>query len=334
MLKAGAVLHIGPERVAWCEVPIEEPSPGEVLVQAEYSAISAGTESLIFRGDMARDIELDTAISELRGRFSYPIRYGYALAGRVVRVGSDADEAWIGRRVVTFHPHQDRACVRLESCWSVPAEVSSQAACFLPNTESAVNLVMDAHPRLGERFLVLGQGVVGLLTTAMLAQFPLAELVAVDRLAGRREWAARFGATVAETLADWRADGDPAGAGFDGVIELSGNMAALDQAIAVTGFGGRIVIGSWYGIRKTAIDLGGVFHRRRLSLLSSQVSTLAADLTARWNKPRRLALAWDWVRRIQPERLITHVLPPERCQEAFELAGDPASGALQVIFSY
>lgn len=311
-----------------------DPQPGEALIRAESSAISGGTESLVFRGDFPGDLPLDASIPQLGSNFRYPVRYGYTLAGTVLRVGSDADAAWLGRRVLAFHPHQDLACVSLEHCWTVPDGVSMRAACFLPNTESAVNFVMDARPCVGERFLVIGQGVVGLLTTAILASFPLAELAATDRLTTRLEWAGRLGANPLSTLDRVKADGIQAGAGFDAVIELSGNMAALDDAIAVTGFGGRIVIGSWYGNQTAALDLGGVFHRRRLTLLSSQVSTLAADLTARWNKQRRLALAWEWIRRIAPERLITHVFPPERCQQAFELAANPAAGAMQVVFHY
>lgn len=333
-MKACAILHLGPEAVGWREVEIARPGVGELLVQAEFSAISAGTESLVFRSEISRDLEVDTTIPQLQGRFAYPFSYGYALVGRVVQVGANGDRAWLGRRVMVFHPHQDWACVRAADCWPVPDEVSSQAACFLPNTESAVSLVMDARPGLGERFLVLGQGILGLLTTAILNHFPLSELVASDPVAVRRQWAARFGATVPDSLADYIADGHPAGAGFDGVIELSGNMKALDEAIAVAGYGARIVIGSWYGLRSAAIDLGGAFHRRRLRLESSQVSSLAAELTDRWNKRRRLALAWDWVRRIQPDCLITHTFAPMRCQEAFELAADADSGALQVMFRY
>lgn len=333
-MKGHAIHHIAPGRVVWREVTIEEPRAGEAWVKADFSAISAGTESLVFRGEFPAGLPLDAAIPTLDRQFGYPLRYGYALAGRVVRTGSEADQAWLGRRIFMFHPHQDYACVSLENCLAVPDEVSTRAACFLANTESAVNFVMDGRPGLGERFLVLGLGVLGLLTTAILARFPLAELIATDRQSSRREWAGRFGATALESLVQFDADGDSAGTGFDAVIELSGDMAALDEAIRVTGFGGRIVIGSWYGSRNSPVDLGGVFHRRRLKLVSSQVSTLAADLTARWNKQRRLELAWDWVRRIAPECLITHVFPPERCQEAFELAAAPGAGALQILFHY
>lgn len=340
-MKATVIKHVGPERVELREVAVVEPGPGEVLVQAEYSAISSGTETMIFRGEASRELELDETITSLCGSFDYPFAYGYCLVGRIVKVGAVAEEQWLGRRIFAFHPHQDYLRLPVDQCYPVPDAVSARAAGFLPNVETACNFVMDTMPVVGERLLVIGQGVVGLLTTAILGTFPLAALVAADRFPGRREWARRFGAT--EVVASVASRGASAGcssaaggsaAEFDAVIEVSGNPNALDEAIAVTGFAGRIIVGSWYGRKKAAVNLGGAFHRRRIRLISSQVSTVAPELSGRWSKARRLALAWDWVRRIAPESLITHVFTPACCQEAFEQASAPEGGALQVVFQY
>ena len=54
--------------------------------------------------------------------------------------------------------------------------------------ETAVNLVQDGAPALGERVLVLGQGIVGLFTASLLSEFPLDTLVTVDRYDLRCEW--------------------------------------------------------------------------------------------------------------------------------------------------
>jgi threonine dehydrogenase-like Zn-dependent dehydrogenase len=313
------------------------------LVQTELTAISPGTESMIFRGHFPQGIALDATIASLSGSsWSYPLRYGYALVGRIVRVGSAVNETLLGQRVFVFHPHQDHACVEAGQCIPIPDGIDSQAAAMLPNVESAANFVMDAAPLLGERFLVTGQGVVGLLTTAMLATFPLSDLSAVDPVAMRRVWAETLGAdrvagSVAELGADDHAASDgsaTAGLAFDGVIELSGNVEALGEAIRATCFDGRIIAGSWYGRPGSPLDLGGVFHRNRIRLISSQVSTIAPQLAGRWTKSRRLALAWDWVRRLDPARLVTHLLPAAQCQDAFELASAPESGALQILFHY
>lgn len=320
--------------MVWREIDVGNPGADEVLVQSKFSAISAGTESLVFTGSFPKDCQLDALIPTLRRPFSYPARYGYALVGQIVRVGANVHRDWLERRVFLFHPHQDLVCARLDACLPLPDGVSDRAACFIPNVESAVNFVMDARPIIGERVLVVGLGVLGLMTTAILRQFPVAELAAVDRLPSRCTRGRQLGATVYSSLNDLIGEADSASAAFDAAIELSGNMHVLDSVIDAMGFGGRIVIGSWYGDKREAVCLGGAFHRRRISIVSSQVSTLAADLTARWDKSRRLAIAVDWVRRMDPERWITHTFPPTRCQEAFELAAEPGDAALQIMFDY
>jgi threonine dehydrogenase-like Zn-dependent dehydrogenase len=68
--------------------------------------------------------------------------------------------------------------------------------------------------------------------------------------------------------------------GADLTFELSGNPLALNNAIALTRFSGRIVIGSWYGEKQMDINLGGTFHRSRIKLISSQVSSISPELRA------------------------------------------------------
>lgn len=333
-MKAHAIEHVRAGQTVWSEIDLNGPGPEEVLVRAQFSAISAGTESLLFTGRFPPDTQLDASIPELRRVFDYPVRYGYSLVGEIIRVGHASNEHWLGRRVFLFHPHQDLACVRLDACWPVPEGVSIRAGCFLPNTESAVNFVMDLRPVLGERLLVVGLGVVGLLTTAILMHFPLGDLVVVDRLSSRRAWGRRLGAKDLCSPRGLAADNDPAGNGIDAALELTGDMSTLNEVFDVMGFGGRIVVGSWYGEQHKPISLGGAFHRRRLSLVSSQVSTVAADLSSRWSKSRRMALARNWLARIDPEPWISHMFPPSRCQQAFELAAQPTESVLQILFDY
>src|SRR5215216_3093094 len=76
--------------------------PQDVLVEAVGSAISHGTEMLVFRGQVPPELELD--LPTLRGAFAFPIKYGYACVGRVVDVGAEADLA-VGDLVFVHHPH-------------------------------------------------------------------------------------------------------------------------------------------------------------------------------------------------------------------------------------
>jgi threonine dehydrogenase-like Zn-dependent dehydrogenase len=129
----------------------------------------------------------------------------------------------------------------------------------------------------------------------------------------------------------FRLAADSGGAMADLVLELSGDPSALNAAIDLTGFGGRIVLGSWYGTRPAAVNFGGRFHRSRIRLISSQVSTLPADATARWNTGRLLGTAWEMIRGIRPSRFITHEMPVERAADAYELLDRRPSEAIQLL---
>jgi threonine dehydrogenase-like Zn-dependent dehydrogenase len=163
----------------------------------------------------------------------------------------------------------------------------------------------------------------------LLAQFPLAELIAVDSYALRRTWSSRLGAASAL---------DPAEAGSitgaDLAYELSGNPTALNLAISSTGFDGRVVIGSWYGNKPAALDLGGAFHRSHMRLISSQVSHLHPRWRGRWTKDRRLDTAWQMLRQHDPARLITHRFSLEDAAAAYHLLDENPASAVQHVLHY
>jgi 2-desacetyl-2-hydroxyethyl bacteriochlorophyllide A dehydrogenase len=308
-----------------------------LLVESVCSAISPGTEMLVYRGQFPRELAVDETISALSGQFHYPFCYGYACVGRVIGIGAAIEPAWKDRLVFSFQPHTSHFVTTPDQLFPLPEKISPENACLLPNMETAVNLVQDAAPLLGERAVVFGQGIVGLLTTALLARFPLASLLTFDRYPLRRQASLSLGVTAAL---------DPDAAGFreqarellltgaDLCIELSGSPAALDEAIALTGYGGRVVIGSWYGEKQAALNLGGAFHRSRIRLVSSQVSTIAPELRGRWDKARRFEVAWDALRAIQLEKWITHRFPLEQAVEAYRLLDENPQETIQIIFQH
>ncbi|MCL4262626.1 MAG: zinc-binding dehydrogenase [Anaerolineae bacterium] len=322
--------------------PMPELAADEVLVQTAVSAISAGTEMLLYRGQWPPDLPVDETIAALQGAFAYPLTYGYACVGQVVDVGRDVAVGWHGRPVFAFQPHQSYFTIRPETLLPLPDGMSPETAVFLPNMETAVSFVMDGRPVIGEQVAVLGQGVVGLLTTMLLVQFPLAALVTADGYPLRREWSRQVGATAVfdptapDVLAVMRAalQGDRPYPGADLVFELSGNPAALDIAIGLAGFNGRVLIGSWYGQKRANVDLGGAFHRGQMRLISSQVSNLHPRWHGRFSKTRRLQTVWQMLARHNPAQLITHHFPLAEADKAYELLDQEGGTAVQVIFTY
>ena len=126
---------------------------------------------LVYRGQLPRDTgdQNDSVSADLH----YPVCYGYASVGRVLAIGRDVDRGWQDRLVFAFQPHRSHYVASPESLLPVPDPLLPQDGVFLPNMETAVNLVQDGAPILGECVLVLGQGMVGLLTASLLKEFPL-----------------------------------------------------------------------------------------------------------------------------------------------------------------
>ncbi len=341
-MKREAIVFKAPFNIQIAAEQLPGLEAAEVRVETKFSAISHGTEMLVYRGLVPEDMAVDETISALRRPLRYPLKYGYAAVGEVTAVGPAVDQDLIGQKVFCLHPHESCFTVGVDELFPVPADIQPLDALFLANMETAANFLMDGRPVIGEKVVVLGQGVVGLLTTALLARFPLGALVALDRFERRREASRNAGAHQAldpahpDALArvNQLLEPDASGGSADLVYELSGNPAALNAAIAVTGFDGRIVIGSWYGDQQTALELGGRFHRQRIRLISSQVSTVTPALSARWSKQRRFALAWDMIRRIRPSRFITHKIPFRLAREAFELIDKDPAATIQVILEY
>jgi 2-desacetyl-2-hydroxyethyl bacteriochlorophyllide A dehydrogenase len=331
MPNAKALFFTAPRKAEIREIPLPSLKEDEVLVETVCSAISAGTEMLVYRGEFPqlKDVH-DTVSSELK----YPLAYGYACVGRVREIGKEVNSEWLNRMVFAFHPHASQFIVNPDYIIPIPHSLSPENACFLPNMETAVNLVQDGAPILGERVLVLGQGVVGLLTASLLGEFPLESLVTVDRFELRRK-ALQIEGQMSNVKCLAPADLQPSTFdSFDLVFELSGSPSALNEAIELTAFSGRIVIGSWYGQKRAEIDLGSTFHRSRIKLLSSQVSTISPELSGRWDKSRRFDVAWKAVERIKPGKWITHRFPIEEAGKAYQLLDENPQETIQVIFDF
>jgi len=322
-------------------------APGQLLVKNHCSAISAGTELLVYRGQLPEAISLDATLEALQNQETYPLQYGYASVGRVENIGAEVDAGWQDKWVFAFQPHASHFVTSPDQVIVLPDDITPEAAVFLANMETAVNLVLDGKPALGERVLVLGQGIVGLLLSSLLAQFPLANLIALETLVERRSTALRLGVqhvydpTSEQQVTTLKNDlqlpvqlQSTADSGADLIYEVSGVPDALNLAIDCCAYSGRIVIGSWYGNKSAAIQLGGVAHRNRIQLISSQVSTIAPDLTGRWHKTRRFQTAWDMIRRVQPQQLITHRVSLEQADSMYQLLDKSPEKVLQAIITY
>lgn len=332
----------GPRQVDLRSESLAAPAFGQVLVQTVISAISPGTELLIYRGQVPQEMARDDTIAALAGDFSFPLKYGYAVVGKVVSLGPGVSPDWLGRLAFAFHPHESHFLATPDELQMLPLYLTPEDAVFFPNMETAVTFLLDGQPLMGEQVAVFGQGIVGLLLTALLARWPLSSLVTLDLHPKRRLLSESLGAHLSLDPStpdlEKRLLGLLQGAGpypgADLTYEISGNPEALNQAIAVTGFNGRVVIGSWYGRKRSDLNLGGRFHRSRVRLISSQVSTIPPELSGRWSKSRRYHITWQMLEEVKPARFITQRFPAAQAAQAYELLDQAPGEAIQVILEF
>jgi threonine dehydrogenase-like Zn-dependent dehydrogenase len=251
------------------------PKPGEARVRALFSGISRGTERLVFNGGIGREEWERMRCPLQEGAFPFPVKYGYCATGVV----EEGPAELLGREVFCLHPHQDYFNAPVEALSLIPAGIPARRATLTANMQTALNALWDGGAGPGDRIVVVGAGVVGLLVSALAARFPGAEVTAVDPDQSRQPLVEALGACFA------RPDTAPADA--DVVFHTSATAGGLDTAIKCAGFEGTLVEMSWYGDKPVSVHLGGAFHSLRLRLVSSQVGSVAASRRARWDHRRR-----------------------------------------------
>jgi Zn-dependent alcohol dehydrogenase len=262
-----------------CEIRTEtlpEPSADQHLIRTRATGISRGTERLVLMGRVPESQYATMRCPLQQGDFPFPVKYGYSAVGTVEATG---------QRVFVLHPHQDRFIAPAAMCIPVPDTVPDHRAILAANMETAVNVLWDAQPLVGERALVIGAGVVGLLAAHLLARVPGIAVTVCDIDPRRR--------TVAEALGARFCAPEDAPHDNDLVIHASADPAGLKRALELCAFEARIIEASWFGTREASLPLGEAFHSKRLRIVSTQVGAVAPALRGRRTHAQRMALALD-----------------------------------------
>lgn len=260
------------------------PGPGEVLVRACYSAVSRGTESLVFTGRVPPSEYERMRCPHQVGQFPGPLKYGYSSVGRV----EGGSSRLLGQMVFCLYPHQSVYVVPESAVIALPSDVPAERAVLAANLETAVNAVWDAGPRLGDRVTVVGGGVLGCLCAYALSRQLAVEVELVDVQARRAEIARALGVRFALPEA--------ATPDRDLVLHASGSEAGLRGALQLAARDATVLELSWFGDAEVRLPLGGAFHRQRLQLRSSQVGTLSPRARSRFDFRSRLLLALELCR--------------------------------------
>jgi len=278
-MKARALWVTGPRQAVLREEALAPPAGDEALVRMLFSGLSRGTERLVFEGRVPASEHRRMRAPLQVGDFPFPVKYGYCAVGRI----EAGPAARLGETVFCLHPHQDLFLAPATMCVPLPRGLPPPRAVLAANMETAMNILWDARPLLGERALVVGAGVVGLLVARLLARIPGLAVTVHDTDARKSAMAEAAGARFlpAEALAPEH----------ELVIHASGHPEGLRTALAACAFEGRILEASWFGTQEVTLPLGEAFHAGRISLHSTQVGAVSPAMRGRRSHAERLALA-------------------------------------------
>jgi hypothetical protein len=303
--------------------PLGAPGPDDLVIETVRSAISRGTEALVFQGHVPESQYAAMRCPFQAGDFPAPVKYGYASVGVVQNTK---------RRVFCLYPHQDRYIAPAESLIDIPDDVPDDRAVLAANMETAVNAMWDAAPLIGDRIAVVGGGVVGCLVAALCGRVYGAQVQLVDVNPNRAAVAAALGVGFASPDEAVGALGGPMGGMADIVFHASGAGAGLTTALGLAGFEAPIIEMSWYGDRAVTAPLGEAFHVKRLSIRSSQVGAVATSRRARRTRRDRLMFAMSLLRDPVFDCLITGRSSFEDLPETMgRLARDPGDALCHIL---
>ena len=320
-----------PERAFWLRAPgygeirpveLPEPGPGDVVVRTVRSAISRGTETLVFRGAVPPAERTRMRAPFQEGDFPGPVKYGYLNVGAV----EEGPAELRGRTVFCLYPHQTAYVVPAGAVAVVPEGVPVSRAVLAGTVETAVNALWDAGPLVGDRVAVVGAGMVGCCVARLLQQFPGVRVTLVDVDCGRAAVAAALGVDFA--LPE-EADG-----GLDLVVHTSATSAGLQRSLELLAAEGTVIDLSWYGDTEVRLTLGGAFHAGRLGIRSSQVGTVSPARASRRTTADRLALALDLLRDPAFDALLTGESPFDELPDVMARLAEGSLPALCHTIAY
>lgn len=255
---------------------IAAPQPGEMRIRTLYSAISRGTETLVYSGNVPKSEYMRMRAPFQEGEFSCPVKYGYINVGIV----EDGPPQLTGRRVFTLYPHQTHFNISTDAALPLPQDVPPERAVLAANLETALNALWDCELERGARVSIVGAGALGCLCAWLARHEYDAEVELIDTQSAR--------AAVAEQLGVAFALPEQACGGASVVVHTSATEQGLQTSLSLAEFEGLIVELSWYGDKQPRVPLGGAFHSQRLTIKSSQVGHIAPAMRGQLSLRDRL----------------------------------------------
>ncbi len=345
------------------EIPDPVAAPGQVVVAAAASLVSAGTERYVVelarksligkareRPDHVRRViqkvqqeGLFFTAQQVMAKLDEPMPLGYSSAGVVLACGRGVQEYKPGDRVATTGPHAGIVSVSRMGCARVPDNVTFEQAAYTSVASIGLEGVRLAKVTLGERVLVIGLGLIGQMVVAMLKASGC-RVFGTDIDPAKLDLAKSFGADAAGVGSPRDAIRNFAGPqGVDAVIITASTKdnGPIEFAADVVRTRGRIVL---VGVTGLNVPRPPFFMKEIEFTVSSSTGPGRLDPQydekgvdypfgfVRWTAQRNMESVLDMISagRLPVEKLTSHRFPVERAAEAYDLitSGAPVLGAI------
>ncbi|MGY6561571.1 MAG: zinc-dependent alcohol dehydrogenase [Luteibaculaceae bacterium] len=251
-MEATALWHVNTKESKLITEEIKASGEANVLINAHYSLVSRGTESLVKNGLVPDELKENMRVNYMGGSFNFPIKYGYSMVGETAE----------GAPVHLMHPHQSKFFVKAADLYFLPKNLPLKRAALLSNLETTLNAVWDAQLKGHEKVAIVGFGGIAALLALTLRLYAGVEPRIKELNPTKQNKALELGFSPAEGA-------------FDVIFNTSASENGLQFAIDNCRKDGKVVELSWYGNRPLKVNLGGNFHYNRVHLISSQVSTVS-----------------------------------------------------------
>ena len=248
---------------------------GELIVKTLFSGISYGTEKLVHSGKVPNSQKNLMKCPYQEGDFGNDIKYGYINVGKVV----DGDKSYLGSNIFSLYPHQDFYKIPYNEVLIIPDKIPLTRCLLIPNLETAINAIWDTLPSAGDRILVIGAGIVGLLTAYLINKIPGVNLFIVDKDSSKSKIAKKLGIKFLDTI--------PKKFNARFIYECTGDHRVLNSIRNNITVNSTICVLSWYGDKKSEIALGENFFSKRARIIMSQVSKISPTRFDLTNQDRR-----------------------------------------------
>lgn len=338
----GKVICIREKRKAVLEeCPVPEPGPGEVLIENDYTVISAGTE----RANLIALPNTGTCPGGYSGteKGGFPFWPGYCGAGRIVKLGREVEAFRPGDRViVSWGGHRTHSVKKAAELVRIDDErIDTLDASFAHIASFAFLGVRKLRLEVGESVMIAGQGILGV--------FALRSRRSPGRFRSSRRISTRRGGNSPSNSAPpphscrmkrWRSGSwpPPGGAGVNAAVEVTGSAKALQQALEYIAWEGRISLLGCTRISDVPIDFYKYVHRRGITLIGAHTSTRAKTESApgRWTEQDdyRTFLKLVAAGRLKIRPLISEIVSPERAPEVYARLADDPKVPLGIVFDW